>query len=147
MEAFDRSLADLESRNEAMDITEWMIRLTMDFLIAGMFLEDAKSLDLSDSKSLGATLLYALHVLIEEVFPSRFLNPFRGYMIWEPKVRESARCARQVMEIAQGFIDRCSLVHVWLCMHTIGLFVYVENVCCVYEYGYSKLFQLGKRGV
>ena len=95
---------------------------------AGMFLEDAKTLDVTDTDSLGAKLLYRLHVLIDEVFPWRFLNPFRGYMIWDPKVRESARCAKEVAKMAQGFIDRC------VCLCLLLMYANLLEQCCNHRY-------------
>ena len=93
--------ASLEKRD--VDICDYTLSLTLDFLMNSMFNTDFDFMNGGNDE--GRRLVDNLHLVLLEYGMRSAVNPFRPYMFWDPAVAEAKKAAKATLQTMQSILD------------------------------------------
>lgn len=81
-------LHNFSRHDQTIDITSWMVKLTLDFITTSMF---GINYETMKGGSEGEEFLNELSIMLKEYTLKQSFNPFRFLMFWEPEVQRAKK--------------------------------------------------------
>lgn len=109
LDHFMRILQEVSKERKGIDICDYSIRLTLDFLTNSMFDTDFDFLNGGTIE--GKKLMENLQIVLLEYGMKTIMNPLRPYMIWDPEIYRAKKAGIMLRQNMQSILDAYRASH------------------------------------